>query len=107
MPSISVIVNRYTTDGLAGLIYGPRIIDINLNSCAEQSRETLVANAIEVAMKYVGKGFCVIVRPNYNEKDERGEFFREWRCLNGVRDEYRTSVGSFVGPFHECRWERI
>lgn len=27
---------------------------------------------------------CVILRPNYNEKNDKGEvFFREWRCFHG------------------------
>jgi hypothetical protein len=30
-------------------------------------------------------GICVIVRPNYNEEDEKGHFFREWRSFNGEK----------------------
>lgn len=33
----------------------------------------------------------VIVRPVYNEHDESGRFFREWRSFNGE-------------PFKEVRW---
>jgi len=29
------------------------------------------------------KGYCVIIRPIYNEKDEQGVFFREWRSFDG------------------------
>jgi len=32
---------------------------------------------------YREKGVCVIVRPNYNEKDDKGTFYREWRSFNG------------------------
>ncbi len=39
----------------------------------------------------IANGFVVIVRPNYNEKDASGSFFREWRSFNGK-------------PFKECRW---
>lgn len=36
-------------------------------------------------------GVAVIVRPNYNESDSEGRYFREWRSFNGQ-------------PFKECRW---
>lgn len=37
-------------------------------------------------------GICVIVRPNYNETDDSGRFFREWRSFNSL-------------PFKESRWK--
>ena len=34
---------------------------------------------------------CVIIRPSYNEMDDTGSFFREWRSFGGEE-------------FKECRW---
>lgn len=34
--------------------------------------------------KAVVKGVCVIVRPNYNETDINGSFYREWRGIDGA-----------------------
>lgn len=39
--------------------------------------------AMEFAETERAKGICVIVRPNYNEKNAQGEFFREWRSFHG------------------------
>lgn len=36
-------------------------------------------------------GTFVIVRLNFNESDEKGDFFREWRSFGG-------------DAFYECRW---
>lgn len=30
-----------------------------------------------------GLGVSVLIRPNYNETDADGTFFREWRSFNG------------------------
>lgn len=38
------------------------------------------------------KGKCVILRPRFNEEDEKGRFFREWRSFDGE-------------PLKEVRWE--
>ncbi len=37
-------------------------------------------------------GMCVIIRPLYNEQNNVGRFFREWRSFNGE-------------PFKEVRWD--
>jgi len=35
-------------------------------------------------------GVSVTIRPNYNESDENGSYFREWRSMNGeVFQEYK------------------
>lgn len=36
-------------------------------------------------------GSAVIIRPNFNEQDNDGKFFREWRSFNGE-------------AWRECRW---
>lgn len=63
-------------------VYGDRIVD-------ECFTSLMLANSLgEMARS---KGWCVIIRPNYNESDEEGSFFREWRSFDGE-------------PFKECRW---
>lgn len=76
--TISVLVSKCIQDR----IWGDRLFDENFLSLEE-------AQNIGISKKV--PGVCVIVRPSYNEKDEKGTFFREWRSFNGE-------------PFKECRW---
>jgi hypothetical protein len=48
----------------------------------EKSFHNYIA-AKKYADKKTAKGLSVIIRPIYNEKDSKGEFFREWRSFNG------------------------
>ena len=57
-----------------GRIYGQRIIDKLFFSLEEAMTE---------GKFHCGEGRSVLVRPNYNEKDGKGSFFREWRSFNG------------------------
>lgn len=62
--------------------YGDRIVD-------ERFTSLVIANSLgEMAKR---EGWRVIIRPNYNEEDIDGPFFREWRSFNGE-------------PFNEVRW---
>lgn len=60
------------------------------------SQETGKFDSAEEAIKFgntrKAEKVCVIVRPDYNETDERGgTFYREWRSFGGE-------------DFRECRW---
>lgn len=55
-----------------------------------QTYESL-EEARQVAEGMRAEGKCIILRPNYNEKDVDGEFFREWRSFDGEK-------------FKECRF---
>lgn len=60
------------------------------------SQETGKFDSAEDAIKFgntrKAEKVCVIVRPDYNETDERGRtFYREWRSFGGE-------------DFRECRW---
>lgn len=73
---ISVIVTRCVKKTSAGeaRIFGDRLLEIKV-FCIE---EAMVQGNLHLA-----DGRAVLVRPNYNEKDEKGHFFREWRSFNG------------------------
>ena len=47
--------------------------------------------AAMVARTHKRIGSAIIIRPNFNEQDERGKFFREWRSFDGE-------------AWRECRW---
>lgn len=67
---VSVIVSKCVDDR----IFGDRLIDTSFPS---------VGRARVIGNQYRAKGACVILRPNYNETDADGRFFREWRSFNG------------------------
>lgn len=73
------------------VIVGSCVNDRILGQSQTRFFETLDA-ANTYAQTKSGKGVSVIVRPSYNETDEQGNFYREWRSLDGT-------------PFRECRWE--
>lgn len=77
--TITVIVSRFTNNR----IYGPRLLDVKTQS---------LDDAFAIGKDKTADGMSVIVRPNYNETDSKGRFFREWRSFNGE-------------PFKEVRWE--
>lgn len=81
---VSVIVtecfgaNRFT---------GLRLVDLSIDN---------LDAALVLGDMYRANGRCVIVRPNYNEADEKGNtFFREWRSFNG--DDLKEIAWSFAG----------
>lgn len=43
------------------------------------------------ALSHRAPGICVLIRPNFNEKNDRGDFYREWRSFDG-------------GTFTEIHW---
>lgn len=51
-----------------------------------------IIDAAMLAGKNIGQNRSVIIRPTFNERDENGGFFREWRSFDGK-------------AFQECRWE--
>lgn len=81
---VAVIVSpcvKGTPEG-EGRIYGERLVDKTFPTVEE---------ALKQGGLYRTLGQSVVVRPRYNEKDEKGSYFREWRSFNGE-------------PFKECRW---
>lgn len=81
---VSLIVSpcvKGTAQG-EGRIFGERLVDRSMDTVEEATR---------LGHLYRVVGQSVVVRPNYNEEDEKGKFFREWRSFNGE-------------PFRECRW---
>lgn len=81
--NVSVIVSKCVGQGESVRVYGDRVVDTKHHTVAEGLLE---------GDKYREKGFSVLVRPTYNEEDEKGRFFREWRSFHGE-------------PFRECRWD--
>lgn len=80
---VSVLVTKCVGNASRGFSsYGERLVDEVLPSVEEA---TVLGNTKR------GKGLSVIVRPHYNEVDDNGRFFREWRSFDG--DEFK-----------ECRW---
>ena len=75
---VCVIVSKCIGDR----IYGDRLVDEKLSS---------VEDAKALGEKHRAAGQSVVVRPNYNEEDSDGRFFREWRSFDGT-------------PFKECRF---
>lgn len=73
METISVIVRKCTPEG--DRVYG----DFVCNSFDADDLD----RAIDIAKENSNEGFSVIIRPNFNEEDEKGRFFREWRSFNG------------------------
>lgn len=63
--------------------YGDRFVDATF---------TNLEHAISLGESLRAKGKAVIVRPNYNERDSKGRYFREWRSFNG-------------SPLKESRWK--
>jgi len=61
------------------------------NRLSEESYASL-EEAMTSGQNQVGEKRSVIVRPSYNEEDEKGRYYREWRSFNG-------------SPFEECRWD--
>jgi len=76
---VSVIVSKCVGER----IYGDRLIDATYPT---------LDTARKLGETYRGNGKSVIVRPLYNESDDDGRFFREWRSFDG-------------GEFKECRWQ--
>ena len=64
-------------------VYGDRFVDATF---------TNLEHAMALGESLRAKGKAVIVRPNYNERDAKGRYFREWRSFNG-------------SPLKETRWE--
>lgn len=69
--TVSVIVSKCTPDGQR----------ISERISEEKFPSIVVAKSI--GNSKLASGVCVIVRPNYNEPDESGRWFREWRSMNG------------------------
>ncbi len=80
--SVSVIASRCVGDRGKETIWGDCLVDARFSSLEEAMIE---------GKKHCGRGMSVIVRPNYNEQDERGGYYREWRSFHGE-------------AFKECRW---
>ncbi len=68
--TVSLIVSKCTNENR---IYGDRLIDITFSTLEE---------AIVMGDKKRAAGLSVIVRPNYNEHDSKGKFYRELRSFN-------------------------
>lgn len=62
--------------------YGDRLVDATYDTVEEATAQ---------ADPHRRQGVSVIVRPTYNESDDKGRFFREWRSFHGE-------------AFKECRW---
>ena len=71
--TVQVIINKCFWN-YGWRIDGDRLFDEVFSTFAE---------AWVVGTKQVAEKMNVIVRPNYNEHDERGTYFREWRSFNG------------------------
>jgi hypothetical protein len=82
--SVSVIVSKCTPNG--DRVYGENLVNETFKNPPALENATAFGNLLRE------KGKSVLVRPQYNEKDEKGKFFREWRSFNGE-------------PFKEVRWE--
>lgn len=82
---VSLIVIKCEGEGSNARVYGERLLDKTYPTLEE---------ATESGKFMCGKGLCVIVRPNYNETDSKGRFFREWRSFNGE-------------ALKECRWDAL
>lgn len=88
MNTTTVIVSacRKKRDGVY-LVYGDCKRETFLNLAAARSN-----GEAKKAM-----GLSVIVRPNYNEFDAEGKFFREWRSFDGAAfEEVRWRIGALV-----------
>lgn len=84
--NVAVIVVKCTpNNGESRSTYGDRLVDKAFGSVPD------AINFVE-RERHQRQGNCVIIRPNYNEEDSRGRYFREWRSFNGEQ-------------FRECRWE--
>ncbi len=70
---IVVIVSKCVKDR----IYGESLIDTY--ATLEEARR--------VGESKRADGMSVVVRPSFNEEDDNGRFFREWRSFNG--EEFR------------------
>jgi hypothetical protein len=79
MQTVSVISSQCVRDR----VFGDRLRDATFRN---------VESANDFARELLEPGVSVIVRPNYNEHDHNGRFFREWRSFNGE-------------PFREVRWQ--
>ena len=74
MKTANLIVSKCYFDRKNGYRLGDRLFSATFGSVEE---------AMKRAADCCLPGVAVTVRPNYNEKDERGRFFREWRSFNG------------------------
>lgn len=68
--NVSVIVTKCA----GGTIFGERLVD---------ERFPNVDEAKALGNTKIAAGMSVLVRPNYNETDADGTFYREWRSFNG------------------------
>jgi len=62
--------------------YGPRLVERQFESLSEATAFAEEQRAPQMA---------VILRPSYNEVDDKGDYFREWRSFDG-------------SPLKETRW---
>jgi len=74
----TVVVSECTKSSTPGSTYilGERL--------AERHYDKLV-DAMEEGHFQIGRERAVIVRPNFNEQDGKGHFFREWRSFDGSK----------------------
>lgn len=86
--SVSVIVSKtaWSVTAKCYVTYGDRLVD-STYSTAEYANP--LESAREEAEAKIAKGVSVVLRPDYNEQDQQGRFFREWRSFDG-------------GPLEEC-----
>ena len=81
--NVKVIVSKCVGEGDDVRVYGERLFEGNYPTVEEATSQ---------ADKFRDKGVSVLVRPTYNERDDKGRFFREWRSFHGE-------------AFKECRWD--
>lgn len=81
MNTVTVIVSHCAPKG--DRVYGERLTD---------TRFSKLDDALKFASPLREQGKSVLVRPNYNERDSKGRFYREWRSFNGE-------------PFQEIRFD--
>ena len=87
MKNVTVIVSQCVkgTAENEGRIFGDRLVTYTFYSVEEALLEGKFQSA---------DGRCVIVRPTYNEEDDKGHFYREFRSFNGEAfKEIRFSIG--------------
>jgi hypothetical protein len=81
-PTVSLLVGKCTETPTSMIVH---------DTVSTEYLTLTVALAVGNKERCKGKGTAVVVRPNYNEHDEKGKFFREWRSFNGA-------------DFTESRW---
>lgn len=71
MSQVQLIVSKCVGDR----VYGNRLVDETYDSVEEATKQ---------AETHLRANVSVIVRPNYNETNDKGErYFREWRSFHG------------------------